>query len=264
MQSPSRIAEHIHKLQTQLPLPESSYYAITFLATDDGKIERYWQSQFKGWADTAKKRELREIAPVYPLKMLQLLEDTGEPGVLVNSREDFLLYFLIGGHGVVEQSLCERFLPDLIKPKEIVRSIAKGFVVVETAPEGWLRRAPSRKDRMRLLKRDNLRCRICGRSPHDYVDIELHLHHVVPWSKGGLTEDDNLVTICGTCHDGLDPHYDPELFSMLGVNTLFPKLTTSAEYKRGIMNYRRISVQAYKEQFLDSKCQRSNNSGAAD
>lgn len=251
MKPRSRIEEHIHKLRTQVPISEATYYAITLLSTDEGQIQRYWQSRFAGWADRAKNREIREICPVDPVGMLQNFEDIGEPGVLVNSREDLFLYLIIGGHGVIERSLCERHFPDFSKPKETVRSVSKGFVPTEFAPEKWFRRAPTRTERIRILKRDNLRCQICGRSPNDYVDVELHLHHIVPWSTGGLTEDGNLVTICGTCHDGLEPHFDPSLFSILGIDTLFPEIGDSEDYKRGIINYRRISVNAY-EKFLSS------------
>jgi 5-methylcytosine-specific restriction endonuclease McrA len=38
---------------------------------------------------------------------------------------------------------------------------------------------------MRILKRDRRRCRVCGRSPDDFVDVTLHVHHIVPWSRSG-------------------------------------------------------------------------------
>ena len=253
MKQRSRIEEHLHRLRTQVPIVEAVYYAITLLATNEGEIQRFYQSTFSGWADHTKNREVREISRVDPDLMLQNLKEIGEPGVLVNSSEDLFLYLIIGGHGVIEKSLCDQHFPDLTKPKETVRSVSKGFVQAESAPKEWFRRAPTRKERIRILKRDKLRCRICGRSPNDYVDVELHLHHVVPWSIGGLTEDTNLITVCGTCHDGIEPHFDPSLFFMLGIDTLLPEVRDSEDYKRGIMNYRRISTNAYKEMFLGSK-----------
>ncbi|MHC4100021.1 MAG: AAA family ATPase [Planctomycetota bacterium] len=48
--------------------------------------------------------------------------------------------------------------------------------------------------RRRVLARDRHRCRHCG-SPH-----RLHLHHVIPWSKGGRSRMKNLITLCRTCH----------------------------------------------------------------
>lgn len=53
--------------------------------------------------------------------------------------------------------------------------------------------------RFRILERDNFSCVYCGATP----DIaELRLDHVVPWSKGGRTEPDNLVTACHKCNSG--------------------------------------------------------------
>jgi Holliday junction DNA helicase RuvB len=48
--------------------------------------------------------------------------------------------------------------------------------------------------RRRVLARDKHRCRHCG-CPHS-----LHLHHVIPWSKGGRTRMKNLITLCRRCH----------------------------------------------------------------
>ena len=58
--------------------------------------------------------------------------------------------------------------------------------------------------RMRFLvmKRDNFKCCMCGRSPATTVGLELHIDHIVPWSKGGETVIDNLQTLCSDCNLG--------------------------------------------------------------
>lgn len=58
--------------------------------------------------------------------------------------------------------------------------------------------------RMRFLvmKRDNFKCCMCGRSPATTVCLELHIDHIVPWSKGGETVIDNLQTLCSDCNLG--------------------------------------------------------------
>ena len=136
----------------------------------------------------------------------------------MNDDVDLLAYRLSGGRAAVRALLAATLAPDLAEPHACVRSVTGGLVGVDQAPLAWLRRAPSKKARLRVLKRDRLRCRICGRSPEDFVDVTLHVHHVVPWGHGGLTEEDNLVTLCATCHDGLDPHYDPDLFRSIGLD----------------------------------------------
>lgn len=146
----------------------------------------------------------------------------------------------------MEKYLCKRYFADLIAPRAVVRSVAEGFIDTQSVPEEWFRRAPTRKARMRVLKRDRLRCRLCGRSPNDYVDVELHLHHVVPWGEGGLTEEDNLIAICSTCHSGLEPHFDPELFSLVGFNPFLPRPRISEEYQEGVANYRSVATRLLK------------------
>jgi hypothetical protein len=56
--------------------------------------------------------------------------------------------------------------------------------------------------RYRVLVRDRFRCQICGRSPAKDLGVELHVDHVVPWSKGGENIDDNLRALCSDCNLG--------------------------------------------------------------
>ena len=56
--------------------------------------------------------------------------------------------------------------------------------------------------RFLVMKRDNFRCCMCGRSPASTLGIELHIDHIIPWSKGGETIIDNLQTLCSDCNLG--------------------------------------------------------------
>jgi len=56
--------------------------------------------------------------------------------------------------------------------------------------------------RFKVMQRDNFSCRYCGRSPAKNPEIELHVDHVVPWSKGGETVIENLQTLCSVCNLG--------------------------------------------------------------
>ncbi len=58
--------------------------------------------------------------------------------------------------------------------------------------------------RMRFLvmKRDNFKCCLCGASPAKDPSVELHIDHIVPWSKGGESVMDNLQTLCSKCNLG--------------------------------------------------------------
>lgn len=63
-------------------------------------------------------------------------------------------------------------------------------------------RDPSLRLRFKVLRRDNFTCRHCGASPAKTVCVELHVDHIVPWSKGGETLLENLQTLCKECNLG--------------------------------------------------------------
>ena len=48
--------------------------------------------------------------------------------------------------------------------------------------------------------RDGARCRLCGAVPRE--DVQLHVDHVKPWSKGGDTVLENLQILCNVCNIG--------------------------------------------------------------
>ena len=56
--------------------------------------------------------------------------------------------------------------------------------------------------RFNVMKRDNFKCCMCGASPAKDPNVELHIDHIVPWSKGGETTIDNLQTLCSKCNLG--------------------------------------------------------------
>ncbi|MCC6329910.1 MAG: HNH endonuclease [Acidobacteria bacterium] len=70
------------------------------------------------------------------------------------------------------------------------------------------RREINGRQRFRIMVRDGFRCRKCGRSPLTKVGVELHVDHVLPWSKGGETVDENLETKCMKCNLGKGNAFD--------------------------------------------------------
>lgn len=59
--------------------------------------------------------------------------------------------------------------------------------------------AVSKRTRFEVFKRDRFACQYCGRTPPTIV---LHCDHVIPVSKDGPDEIDNLVTSCEECNLG--------------------------------------------------------------
>jgi 5-methylcytosine-specific restriction endonuclease McrA len=53
-----------------------------------------------------------------------------------------------------------------------------------------------------VLQRDRFTCCTCGASPALTPSTELHVDHIVPWSKGGETVLGNLQPLCSVCNLG--------------------------------------------------------------
>lgn len=64
------------------------------------------------------------------------------------------------------------------------------------------RREISERLRFQILMRDGFTCKKCGRSPIKEMGVQLHVDHIIPWSKGGETIPDNLETKCEKCNLG--------------------------------------------------------------
>ena len=56
--------------------------------------------------------------------------------------------------------------------------------------------------RFRVLHRDRFKCVLCGDHPAHNAGCRLHVDHILPWSKGGKTREDNLRALCAECNVG--------------------------------------------------------------
>jgi hypothetical protein len=53
--------------------------------------------------------------------------------------------------------------------------------------------------RYKILHRDNFTCQYCGR---EAPEVKLHVDHIIPLDKKGLTIESNLITSCSDCNLG--------------------------------------------------------------
>jgi len=60
---------------------------------------------------------------------------------------------------------------------------------------------------------DPNRCFICG----DQRQNSLEQHHIVPQRFDGSDDDENLVTLCASCHAAIEKLYDRRFYDKLGV-----------------------------------------------
>ncbi len=53
-----------------------------------------------------------------------------------------------------------------------------------------------------VMKRDNFKCKVCGRNPATDPSIVLHLDHIKAWANWWETILENLQTLCSVCNIG--------------------------------------------------------------
>lgn len=214
------------------------YYAITLTADDDFRVVIGTQTQWTGWADPERRHELREGRLVYP-EFVTLWEHLEEPYAIVHTVDELTLFLLGGGNALVEQHLAKEIFTETLSAHVSIPHGPVGFLGPGMFEPTAFRRAPTPELRMQVLNRDDRRCKICGRRPEDDTDLVLHVHHIRPWEKGGVTDSSNLITLCHTCHIGLMPHDDHSLFKRMPND---PKYGTGfhEEFAKGVQNYRKV------------------------
>ena len=194
---------------------DKEYFCMTFSASEDGHIELGGQTMWVDWADEEHKVELREFSLVNADSMADFWIEFEMPFCVVNDVNDFAKWYVTGGHALVEENIAARIMPFSLKPSPCVNLGNRGFTGISILPKTIFKKAPTPKKRMDVIKRDKFKCKVCGRRPDNYVDIELHVHHIRPFGDRGFTHEDNLITLCDTCHKGLDPHYEWTLYDLL-------------------------------------------------
>nr|WP_276552630.1 HNH endonuclease [Streptococcus danieliae] len=58
----------------------------------------------------------------------------------------------------------------------------------------------TKKLREFIKERDEYTCQICGVSTAEQSLLLLEVDHILPVSKGGLSTEDNLQTLCWKCN----------------------------------------------------------------
>ncbi len=76
------------------------------------------------------------------------------------------------------------------------------YVEIEAGNTHKTKRDINLRLRFMVMQRDNFKCCACGASPAKNPEVELHIDHIFPWSKGGETTIDNLQTLCSKCNLG--------------------------------------------------------------
>jgi len=199
-------------------LPEEDCWCYEVLVdkeTSDSSaicFNTYWV----GFADQERRIELREPRPLSRNDLIKRRSPyTGKLIEYVSTRVELVRLLIVGGHAAIDQRLAQTEIADYLKAEPVTTTGYGPFIPLPVPMSIATTPAPTKALRMKIFKRDQYRCKICGQRPSEDANVILHIHHIRPWANLGATVPSNLITICQTCHMGLEPHYDPDLADLI-------------------------------------------------
>jgi len=210
---PDKIATELARMSRADAVdPKKDYFVFELTGTLDGRVQIGVQTQWAGFENDDFSREIRKASVMNPAWWLETWGMLKEPFLVVNNPVEVALFLREGGNALVEVETAKWMFPATIAPQ--LWSKLPDLKITPKSKDAF-NRAPTPKVRNSVLKRDQYRCVMCGQRPADDVNVQLHVHHIIPWEDGGLSEKKNLISLCHTCHTGLHPHFDPELFKLI-------------------------------------------------
>lgn len=93
--------------------------------------------------------------------------------------------------------VCDIFL-DVCNLEKLIQYVAK-CIDYKNSIQGQ-RVLMTHSLREKIKKRDSYTCQHCGLSINDEPNLLLEIDHIIPVSKGGKTEENNLQTLCWKCN----------------------------------------------------------------
>ncbi|WP_420619810.1 HNH endonuclease [Candidatus Poriferisocius sp.] len=192
--------------------PDISYYAATLFKTGTGEMLGF----FSRWAGLSEEYsldkgiELRRAVPVEPEKYSRLWQEQG--WIAVNDDLGVLVFFGVGGNAFIAEDIARKYFAVDLEPHPVASNGGVGFRHYDPKSREVTKRRLRPRQKRRILDSDGYQCKICHKRQSAWPEIELQAHHIRPFSQGGLTIDENLITLCSECHQSLDPHFQWDLF----------------------------------------------------
>lgn len=96
----------------------------------------------------------------------------------------------------------EKFVAYINNEENISSEEAIQSLEIEPSTRHKTKRNINWRLRFIIMRRDNFKCKSCGRSPATDPSIVLHVDHKTAWANGGETILENLETLCSKCNIG--------------------------------------------------------------
>lgn len=87
-----------------------------------------------------------------------------------------------------------------------VYAVAEPFT--ETKELRTISRSIPREVQLRVNRRDNNVCQLCSKN---VLDKDIHFDHIIPWSKGGSSDENNIRILCKKCNLERSDDFESEI-----------------------------------------------------
>lgn len=153
----------------------------------------------------------KEINRITDIKYKNMIKDIDEKrrqllnNILYNGYIPKESYFYINKkfmrYGYGEKNAFNKWEITLIRR---CRAFAKNLIYRDASIHERLNVYDSISLSNKIKKMDGFECNLCHKKGHN---IELHVHHIIPISKGGTNHDNNLIVLCQKCHQKQHPDF---------------------------------------------------------
>ena len=194
----------------------SDYYLVSVKPSSDNIT---YASFFSVWnSSKTDKHEERRIDTVQPEIVIRCFASDDQKVAIIDDVPSLYDLVNIGGHGLIEKNVMTNNWSEVLVPKLTVATHGQGMIAYDSLPPKQKERVARNAYRMEIFARDFCQCRICGSSPDDSPHVTLEVHHIKPWEEGGMTEPDNLITLCHACHSGIKAIDRSLLYKKIGIH----------------------------------------------
>ncbi len=161
-------------------------------------------------------REIRRADQILVSTFDQAMTAFGDSYIWLRERKDIRGWVKCGGWALSSSEFTKAALGCLLEPCTCVRTPLDLYSNVKFPRGRASARRIHRRVRERVLGRDGHQCLICKRK--GTKESRLTMHHVIPYSRGGQTAENNLVTLCESCNQKIGANEISKLFSLAGLH----------------------------------------------
>lgn len=155
--------------------------------------EDYFENIADVWEHLGRQPRYQEMTA--PLSKFHISSYERKFGTWRNALEKFVEYINSKDDAEEPQKVVPHKISAIV-PTQNTKPDKKQIIVKRT------NRIANLRQRFKVMKRDGFKCVLCGSSPATQVGCELHIDHIIFWSKGGETVEENLRTLCSSCNLG--------------------------------------------------------------